>query len=220
MELSMQTIEHSNERRIEPTVYLVDDDAAVRDALCLLIRSVKLNVVAYGDPADFLRDFKGDEVGCLVIDIRMPVLNGFAVQERLQAAKSALPIIFITGHGDLAQCRRAFQNGAIDFLTKPVDEHALLESLQKAIRLSEESSFTHHRGTEARNAISKLSSRERAVFDLLSEGLANKVIADKLRLSLRTVEAYRASVIEKTNASSIADIVRLQILAAQLERLP
>jgi FixJ family two-component response regulator len=101
-----------------------------------------------------------------------------------------------------------------------VDEHALLESLQKAIRLSEESSFTHHRGTEARNAISKLSSRERAVFDLLSEGLANKVIADKLRLSLRTVEAYRASVIEKTNASSIADIVRLQILAAQLERLP
>jgi FixJ family two-component response regulator len=216
----MQTTESSTARRLEPTVYLVDDDAAVRDALCLLIRSVKLNVVAYGDPVDFLRDFEGDEVGCLVIDIRMPVLNGFAVQERLQAAKSALPIIFITGHGDLAQCRRAFQNGAIDFLTKPVDEHALLESLQKAIRLSEESSLTHRRGIEARNAITKLSSRERAVFELLCDGLANKVIADKLKLSLRTVEAYRASVMEKTNVSSIADIVRLQLLAAKLGRLP
>lgn len=216
----MQTTESSTARRLEPTVYLVDDDAAVRDALCLLIGSVKLNVVAYGDPVDFLRDIEGDEVGCLVIDIRMPVLNGFAVQERLQAAKSALPIIFITGHGDLAQCRRAFQNGAIDFLTKPVDEHALLESLQKAIRLSEESNLTHRRGIEARNAITKLSSRERAVFDLLCDGLANKVIADKLKLSLRTVEAYRASVMEKTNVSSIADIVRLQLLAAKLERLP
>jgi FixJ family two-component response regulator len=216
----MQTTESSTERRLEPTVYLVDDDAAVRDALCLLIRSVKLNVVAYGDPVDFLRDFEGDEVGCLVIDIRMPVLNGFAVQERLQAAQSALPIIFITGHGDLAQCRRAFQNGAIDFLTKPVDEHALLESLQKAIRLSEESSVTHQRGIGARNVISKLSSRERAVFDLLCDGLANKVIADKLKLSLRTVEAYRAAVMEKTSASSIADIVRMQLLAAKLERLP
>jgi two-component system response regulator FixJ len=216
----MQTTESSTARRLEPTDNLVDDDAAVRDALCLLIRSVKLNVVAYGDPVDFLRDFEGDEVGCLVIDIRMPVLNGFAVQERLQAAKSALPIIFITGHGDLAQCRRAFQNGAIDFLTKPVDEHALLESLQKAIRLSEESSLTHRRGIEARNAITKLSSRERAVFELLCDGLANKVIADKLKLSLRTVEAYRASVMEKTNVSSIADIVRLQLLAAKLERLP
>jgi len=216
----MQTTESSTARRFEPTVYLVDDDAAVRDALCLLIRSVKLNVVAYGDPVDFLRDFEGDEVGCLVIDIRMPVLNGFAVQERLQTAKSALPIIFITGHGDLAQCRRAFQNGAIDFLTKPVDEHALLESLQKAIRQSEESNLTHRRGIEARNAITKLSSRERAVFELLCDGLANKVIADKLKLSLRTVEAYRASVMEKTNVSSIADIVRLQLLAAKLERLP
>src|SRR5580700_9089818 len=178
----MQTTESSTARRIEPTVYLVDDDAAVRDALCLLICSVKLNVVAYGDPADFLRDFKGDEVGCLVIDIRMPVLNGFAVQERLQAAKSALPIIFITGHGDLAQCRRAFQNGAIDFLTKPIDEHALIESLQKGIRLSEQTVQTHQRGIAARAAVAKLSVRERAVFDLLCNGMANKVIADKLSL--------------------------------------
>jgi FixJ family two-component response regulator len=216
----MATNLSSTAARIEPTVYLVDDDAAVRDALCLLIRSVKLNVVAYGDPAEFLRGFTGDEVGCLVIDIRMPVLNGFAVQERLQSAKSVLPIIFITGHGDLAQCRRAFQHGAVDFLTKPVDEHALLESLQKAIRLNEGWRLIRSRGHSARIAIAKLSSRERAVFDLLCEGMANKVIAEKLKLSLRTVEAYRAAVLEKTDTSSIADLARLQLFAAESGSLP
>jgi two-component system response regulator FixJ len=216
----MPTNDHVAARKIEPTVYLVDDDAAVRDALCLLIRSVKLNVIAYGDPADFLKAFQGDEIGCLVIDIRMPVLNGFAVQERLREAKSALPIIFITGHGDLAQCRRAFQNGAIDFLTKPIDEHALLESLQKGIRLSEQATMAHERGTAARDAIGKLSARERAVFDLLCDGMANKVIADKLKLSLRTVEAYRASVMEKTSTSSIADLARMQMAAVRLDLLP
>jgi FixJ family two-component response regulator len=216
----MPTNPSSTAARGEPTVYLVDDDAAVRDALCLLIRSVKLNVVAYGDPAEFLRAFTGDEVGCLVIDIRMPVLNGFAVQERLQSAKSALPIIFITGHGDLAQCRRAFQHGAVDFLTKPVDEHALLESLQKAIRLNDEWRLTRSRGHSARIAIAKLSSRERAVFDLLCEGMANKVIAEKLKLSLRTVEAYRAAVLEKTDTSSIADLARLQLFAVESGSLP
>ena len=141
MELPMQTIEHSNERRIEPTVYLVDDDAAVRDALCLLICSVKLNVVAYGDPADFLRDFKGDEVGCLVIDIRMPVLNGFAVQERLQAAKSALPIIFITASTDQTVRPRLLEQGAIECLFKPFSDTALFEALSAALRADERSAL-------------------------------------------------------------------------------
>jgi two-component system response regulator FixJ len=197
----------------EPTVFLVDDDAAVRDALSLLIRSVKLKVTPYGDPADFLRDLKGDEVGCLVLDIRMPELNGFAVQERLDAVGSSLPIILITGHGDVAQCRRAFQNGAIDFLTKPIDEHALLESLQKATRLSQARHLSRSKSAGAREAIGRLSPRERAVFDLMSDGIPNKVIAERLRLSLRTVEAYRAAVMEKTGVSSIADIVRLQLLS-------
>jgi two-component system response regulator FixJ len=220
MEPTMPTNKDATARNIEPTVYLVDDDAAVRDSLCLLIRSVKIPVIAYSDPAEFLKDFDGNEVGCLIVDIRMPVLNGFAVQERLREAKSALPIIFITGHGDLAQCRRAFQNGAIDFLTKPIDEHALIESLQKGIRLSEQTVQTHQRGIAARAAVAKLSVRERAVFDLLCNGMANKVIADKLNLSLRTVEAYRASVMEKTMASSIADLARMQMFAENLDQLP
>ena len=128
---------------VEPTVYLVDDDAAVRDALALLIRSVGLKAKTYGDPAHFLADIKGDEAGCLVLDIRMPVINGFAVQERLASCGCELPIILITGHGDVAQCRRAFRNGAVDFLTKPVDEHALIESLQMAIQQGHEEHAAH-----------------------------------------------------------------------------
>ncbi|HEV3425975.1 MAG TPA: response regulator [Paraburkholderia sp.] len=196
----------------EPTVYLVDDDAAVRDALALLIRSIGLKARTYGDPADFLAEIKGDETGCLVLDIRMPVINGFAVQERLTAMSSDLPIILITGHGDVAQCRRAFQNGAVDFLTKPIDEHALIESLQKAIREGQQRRLVKHQVSETRTKLRKLSARERSVFDLVSEGLPNKVIADRLNLSLRTVETYRASVFEKLDATSVADLVKLRLI--------
>jgi two-component system response regulator FixJ len=200
---------------VEPTVYLVDDDAAVRDALALLIRSVGLKAKAYGDPAHFLADIKGDEVGCLVLDIRMPVINGFAVQERLASCGCELPIILITGHGDVAQCRRAFRNGAVDFLTKPVDEHALIESLQKAIRQGQEQRVANQQIAEVRARLSKLSARERSLFDLIGDGVPNKLIADQLHLSLRTVESYRASVFEKLAATSVADLVRLKLLDGQ-----
>jgi two-component system response regulator FixJ len=200
---------------VEPTVYLVDDDAAVRDALALLIRSVGLKVKTYGDPAHFLADIKGDEAGCLVLDIRMPVINGFAVQERLTSSGCGLPIILITGHGDVAQCRRAFRNGAVDFLTKPIDEHALIESLQKAIRQRQALREASQQIAEVRARLTKLSARERSVFDLIGDGVPNKLIADQLNLSLRTVEAYRASVFEKLAATSVADLVRLKLLDSQ-----
>jgi FixJ family two-component response regulator len=200
---------------VEPTVYLVDDDAAVRDALALLIRSVGLKAKTYGDPAHFLADIKGDEAGCLVLDIRMPVINGFAVQESLASSGCGLPVILITGHGDVAQCRRAFRNGAVDFLTKPIDEHALIESLQKAIRQGQAQRVAHQQIAEVRARLSKLSARERSVFDLIGDGVPNKLIADQLNLSLRTVEAYRASVFEKLAATSVADLVRLKLLDGQ-----
>ncbi|MFC5428358.1 response regulator transcription factor [Paraburkholderia denitrificans] len=197
---------------VEEIVYLVDDDAAVRDALSLLIRSIGIKSKAYGDPAAFLEDIQGDEIGCLVLDIRMPALNGFAVQERLSAMGSCLPIILITGHGDIAQCRRAFQNGAVDFLTKPIDENTLIESLQKAIQHGREQWASKRRTNDVRARLQKLTARERSIFDLVSDGLPNKVIADRLRLSLRTVETYRASVFEKLDASSTADLVKLKVL--------
>jgi len=198
----------------ETVVYLVDDDAAVRDALALLIRSIGLKARAYGDPAEFLADIKGDEIGCLVLDIRMPALNGFAVQERLNGMGCNLPIILITGHGDVAQCRRAFRAGAVDFLTKPIDETALIESLQTAIHRGREQQGMRRQIDEARERMSRLTPRERSVFDLVCDGLQNKLIADRLHLSLRTVEAYRASMFDKLDATSIADLVRLRLIAS------
>jgi FixJ family two-component response regulator len=203
----------------ETLVYLVDDDAAVRDALALLIRSIGLKAKAYGDPAEFLADIKGDEIGCLVLDIRMPELNGFAVQERLNAMGCNLPIILITGHGDMAQCRRAFRAGAVDFLTKPVYENALIESLQTAIHRGREQQGMRQQINEARDQMSRLTPRERSVFDLVCDGLQNKLIADRLYLSLRTVEAYRASIFEKLEVTSVADLVRLRLIGNDRQNL-
>ncbi|MCA8438327.1 response regulator [Burkholderia multivorans] len=184
----------------------------MRDALALLIRSIGLKAKTYGDPAAFLDDLKGDEIGCLVLDIRMPALNGFAVQERLKAMGCSLPIILITGHGDMAQCRRAFRAGAVDFLTKPIDETALIESLQTAIHRCREQQGMRQQINDARARMSRLTPRERSVFDLVCEGLPNKVIADRLHLSQRTVEAYRAAMFEKLEADSVADLVRLRMI--------
>jgi FixJ family two-component response regulator len=186
-------------------VYLVDDDAAVRDALALLIRSIGLKTKTYAD-------LKGDEIGCLVLDIRMPALNGFVVQEKLNAMGCGLPIILITGHGDMAQCRRAFRAGAVDFLTKPIDEHALIESLQTAIYRSGEQQGVKQQVADARDRMNRLTPRERSIFDLVSDGLPNKIIADRLHLSQRTVEAYRASMFEKLDVGSVADLVRLKMI--------
>lgn len=203
----------------ETVVYLVDDDAAVRDALALLIRSIGLTAKPYGDPAAFLADIKGDELGCLVLDIRMPLLNGFAVHERLNAMGCSLPIILITGHGDMAQCRRAFRAGAVDFLTKPIDETALIESLQTAIHQGREQQGMKQQINDARARMERLTPRERSVFDLVCDGLQNKLIADRLHLSQRTVEAYRASVFEKLDATSVADLVRLRLIGNDRQNL-
>jgi FixJ family two-component response regulator len=195
----------------KPTVYLVDDDAAVLDALAMLIRSIGLATRTYVDPAVFLAELTGQEVGCVVIDIRMPSINGFAVIERLSAVRSQLPVIMITGHGDVIQCRRAFQAGVVDFLTKPIDENALIESLQKAVQLDSMRQIQENDRIQVKKKLAKLSVREREVFELVSDGVPNKLIADDLHLSLRTVEAYRASVFEKLGASSLADLVKLKV---------
>lgn len=194
-------------------VYLVDDDAAVRDSLSLLMRSVGLQVKAFPNPSDFLAQYQGNELGCLVLDIRMPAISGLAVQEKLLADGSKLPIIMITGHGDVAQCRRAFQNGAVDFLTKPIDEQVLIDSLQKAIRISLDEHAARRQTEEVHTRLGRLSPRERAVCDRIADGLTNKLIADELALSLRTVEAYRASAFEKLGIASVAELVRLMTQA-------
>lgn len=199
----------------EPVVFLVDDDSAVRDSLGLLIRSIGLKVISYDNPQQFLDQYDARQIGCLVLDIRMPGINGLTVQEALNHKGDMIPIIFITGHGDVAQCSRAFKAGAVDFLTKPIDEQTLIDSLQKAIK----SSISQHMKNEANSAIeqklSRLTERENDVLRLIVEGLPNKLIAHQLKVSTRTVESHRAKVFEKLEVNSLAECLKIQLTAVK-----
>jgi two-component system response regulator FixJ len=201
---------------LEPVVFLIDDDLAVRDALSLLIKSVGLNVIAYEHPQTFLDTYDASQVGCLILDIRMPGISGLTIQEILKQKGYVIPIIFITGHGDIAQCTRAFKAGAVDFLTKPVDEQALIDSLQMAIKSSIELHRQSKRNADVHEKLSRLSDRENEVLHLVVEGMPNKVIADKLKVSTRTVESHRAKLFEKLEVNSLAECVRIQLSAAKL----
>lgn len=193
---------------LEPTVFLVDDDAAVRQSLSLLIATYGLRVEGCTSAEEFLDRWNPDAVGCLVLDIRMAGMSGLALQALLQERGIALPIVFITGHGDVNACRRAFQGGAVDFLTKPVDEQALMASIRKGI-----SQDIHQRRTASeilhlRERFSQLSDRERQVLDLILDGLPNKLIAREIGLSTRTVESHRSRIYLKLGANSLAQLVR------------
>lgn len=192
----------------EPTVFLVDDDAAVRQSLALLIATYGLHVECCASAEEFLARWQPDAVGCLVLDIRMAGMSGLALQALLQERRINIPIVFITGHGDVSACRRAFQGGAVDFLTKPVDEQALLEAIRKAIgqdirQRRDESEVVH-----LRERFAQLSDRERQVLDLILEGLPNKLIAREIGLSTRTVESHRSRIYLKLRANSLAQLVR------------
>lgn len=200
---------------LEPVVFLVDDDLAVRDSLSLLIKSVGLKVIAYEHPQAFLDDYDASQVGCLILDIRMPGISGLTIQEMLKQKRYVIPIIFITGHGDIAQCTRAFKAGAVDFLTKPVDEQALIDSLQIAIKSSIELHRQSKLNADVHEKLSRLSDRENEVLRLVVEGMPNKVIADKLEVSTRTVESHRAKLFEKLEVNSLAECVKIQLSAAK-----
>jgi len=202
---------------IEPTVFLIDDDGAVRDSLSLLIRSIGLRVQAFEDVQQFLNHYQPDMVCCLILDIRMPGVNGLSFQESLNEMGSTIPIIFITGHGDLAQCTRAFKAGAVDFLVKPIDEQALIDCVQKTIKLSEERYQARRFNEDILLKIGRLTDREKLVLELIVDGLPNKTIADKLGVSVRTVESHRANAIEKLEVTSLADCVKLQLAYQEIQ---
>jgi FixJ family two-component response regulator len=191
-----------------PLIHVVDDDAAVRDALALLITSVGLRAQTWADPQAFVAGFDRDAIGAVVLDVRMPALSGIAVLERLVAEGVDQPLVMLTGHGTVELCRRAFKAGAAEFLEKPVDDHLLIETLQQAVR-------THLRARErntadraARERYARLSEREREVLSLVVAGLTNKEIGRALALSPRTVENHRAHVFDKLQAESLAQVVR------------
>lgn len=193
------------------TVYIVDDDQAIRHAMELLMRSVGLDYEIFHSGDEFLEAHTNDRAGCLVLDIRMPGLGGLELQEKLLEIGSSLPIIFITGHGDVPMAVEAMQKGAVDFIQKPFRDQELLDRIGEAVKTDRERRSEREQQAEVRNRISKLTNREHEVLDLVVTGKPNKVIAYELGVSQRTVEIHRARVMEKMQAKSLADLVKMHL---------
>jgi len=189
-------------------VYVVDDDLAVRDSLGLLLRSVGIKNETYESAAAFLDAFEPDRVACLVADIRMPGMTGLELQQELNSRKVAIPIIFITGHGDVPMAVSAMKDGAVDFLTKPFRDQELLDRISKALTGARADFGDQQKQRDVRNRYASLTPRETEVMDLVVQGLANKVIAMDLGVSQRTVELHRARVMQKMAVRSLAELVR------------
>ncbi|MFC4640139.1 response regulator transcription factor [Deinococcus hohokamensis] len=199
----------------EPVVYLVDDDDAVREALAFLLRTVGLKVESFPDGPALLMALRPQDLGCLLLDIRMPQVSGLQLQAQLQARGSDLPVIIMTGHGNVDLCRRAFQQGAIDFLEKPVDETVLLEAVQRAIQAHRRQRDHLAVHAAARQRLSRLSDREREVLAGVMNGETSKQSARVLGISARTVETHRASVFQKLEVRSLAELMRVYLNVAE-----
>ncbi len=198
-----------------PTVFLVDDDEAVRDSLGLLMKSVALTSRSFASAAEFLAEYDPESPGCLVLDIRMPGMSGMELQQKLIEMRAILPIIFITGHGDIPMAVEAMQRGAVDFIPKPFRDHELLDRINKALEDDRKNRDTLVEREEVEKRVEKLTPREKQVMELVVQGKANKVIAGDLGVSQRTVEIHRARVMEKMQVRSLAQLVRMVMQVQQ-----
>lgn len=191
------------------TVFVVDDDDAVRDSLRLLLKSVGLPVALFASAQEFLQAYPADHPGCLVLDIRMPGMSGLELQRQLSLRGAIIPIVFITGHGDVPMAVDAMQHGAFDFLQKPFRDQDLVDRVQRAFEKDAAGRRALAEVGRIRERAESLSARERQVLGLVTSGKANKVIANELNVSPRTVEIHRARVMEKMEAPSLAALVRM-----------
>ena len=198
----------------DKTIFVVDDDKAVRDSLSWLISSVGLHVETFGSAQDFLDVYDPTRPGCLLVDVRMPGMSGLELQKRLAENPHCLPVIVVTGHGDVQMAVRAMKDGAFDFIEKPYNDQILLDLVQKAVRECERrrTQVTSHQ--EIQELVDTLTPRERQVRDMIVAGNTNKQIAYALDISEKTVEAHRAKVMEKLQASSLADLIRKSLIAS------
>ncbi|MBS0343115.1 MAG: response regulator transcription factor [Proteobacteria bacterium] len=191
-----------------PLIHLIDDDAAVRDSLALLIGTIGLRVQTWSDAQRFVAEFDRGGIGAIVLDVRMPGISGLAVLEALVAQGVDQPILMLTGHATVEMCRRAFKSGAAEFLEKPVDDEELLEALRQAVRRHVQSRERGRVDQAARARFGQLSEREREVLAHIVRGLSNKEIARVLNLSPRTVESHRANIFAKLESDSLAQLIR------------
>jgi FixJ family two-component response regulator len=190
---------------------IVDDDPGVRNAMRLLLRSVKLECALYASAQEFLAAYDPTQPGCLVLDIRMPGMSGMELQQQLNLRGAVIPVIFMTGHGDIPMAVEAMQHGAFDFLQKPFRDQDLLDRIQRAMIRDGELRQSLGEHARIRDHLKELTPREREVLDLLIQGKQNKVIAQALDVSPRTVEIHRARVMEKMSAQSVAELVRMML---------
>jgi FixJ family two-component response regulator len=193
----------------EPVVFVVDDDSSVRRALERLLKSVGLDVETFGSASEFLERGAPDRPACLVLDVRMPGLSGLDLQKELAAAGLAVPVIFMTGHGTVPMSVRAMKAGAVDFLEKPIDDQVLLDAVHQAISIDRRSRDQRSARRSIEERVGSLTPREREVFALVVQGLLNKQIAGELGTSEKTVKVHRGRVMQKMQADSLADLVRM-----------
>jgi len=193
----------------DPTVFIIDDDAHVRAAIELLMQSVGLPAESFASATDFLQQFDPQRPGCLVLDIRMPRMSGLELQERLSAEVLHPPIIIITGHGDIPMAVAAVQAGAVDFIEKPFRDQLLLDAIHRAITRDAKRRGQAMQHAEIEQRLRRLTPRETEVLDQVMQGARNKVIAFELGISQSTVEAHRAKVMEKMQARTLSDLMRM-----------
>jgi two-component system, LuxR family, response regulator FixJ len=189
------------------TVFVVDDDPGALRSLCWLIRQADLPVRAFRSGWEFLNSYRTHETGCLILDVRMPEMNGLEVQQRLGDHGIGLPIIFITAHGDVPTCRQAFRGGAFDFLEKPVDDEVLLDHIKKAFAQSEEH-IIQDSAAEFNACVSRLTPREKEVFDMLISGKSLKEIAIGSNVTIQTIWRHRLSIFQKMGVENDVELVR------------
>jgi len=197
----------------DAVLFVVDDDAAMRRSLVYLFDSAGWQVQSFASAQDFLDHYDGHVPGCLVLDVRMPLMSGLGLQQMLKERRNPLPIIFLTGHGDLAMAVQAMKTGACDFLEKPCKDQVLLDAVTRAVQRSIKEGRIHTQTRTAQSALATLTAREREVAQLMAAGKPNKIIARELAISDKTVQVHRHNTMEKLGVHSAAEITQLLMAA-------